>query len=62
MVHLPEQSVPMTTKAVSSNHGHGKVYWIQLYVKKFVSVCGISLGTPVSSANKTDRHAITEIL
>jgi hypothetical protein len=28
MVHLPEQSVPMTTKAVSSNHGHGKVYII----------------------------------
>jgi len=33
---------------------------------KFVSdlqqVCGFSLGTPVSSTNKTDRHDIAEIL
>jgi hypothetical protein len=34
----------------------------QHYMIKFVSVCGIPLGTPVSSPNKTDRHDITEIL
>ena len=31
------QSVPITTKAVSSNPTHGKVYSIQQYVIKFVS-------------------------
>jgi hypothetical protein len=31
------QSVPITTKVVSSNHAHGEVYSIQLYVIKFVS-------------------------
>jgi hypothetical protein len=31
------QSVPITTKLVSSNPVHGKVYSIQLYVIKFVS-------------------------
>ena len=41
---LPVQSVPITTKVVSSNPVHGEVYWIQHYVIKFVSdlrqVCG----------------------
>ena len=61
------QSVPITTKVVSSNPGHGKMYLIQHYVIKFVSdllVSGwwFSLGNQVSSTNKTDRHDITEIL
>ena len=50
---------------VSSNLVHGKVYSIQHYVIKFVSlrqVCDLSPDTPVSSTNKTDRHDITEIL
>jgi len=49
---LPMQLVPITTKVVSLNPAHGKVYLIQLYVIKFVS----------DSANKTDRQDITEIL
>ena len=60
------QSVPITTKAVSSNPTHGEVYSIQHYVIKFVSdlpqVCCFLKGTPVSSTNKTERHDITEIL
>ena len=60
------QSVPITAKVVSSNPVHGEVYWIQHYAIKFVSdlrqVGGFSPGTAVSSANKTDRHDIAEIL
>ena len=33
----PVQSVPITTKVVSSNHAHGEVYSIQHYVIKFAS-------------------------
>ena len=36
-LQLPMKSVPITTKVVSSNPGHGNVYSIQLYVIKFVS-------------------------
>ena len=36
-LQLTEQSVPITTKVVSSNPVHGKVYLIQHYVIKFVS-------------------------
>jgi hypothetical protein len=36
-LQLPVQSVPITTKVVSSNPVHGKVYSIQHYVIKFVS-------------------------
>jgi hypothetical protein len=36
-LQLPVQSVPMTTKVVSSNSIHGEVYSIQHYVIKFVS-------------------------
>jgi hypothetical protein len=36
-LQLPVQSVPITTKVVSSNPDHGKVYSIQQYVIKFVS-------------------------
>jgi hypothetical protein len=59
------QSVPITTKVVSLNPVHGKVYSIQHYVIKFVSdlrQVGGFTGTPVSSTNKTDRHLITDIL
>ena len=60
------QSVPITAKVVSSNPVHGEVHWIQHYAIKFVSdlrqVGGFSPGTAVSSANKTDRHDIAEIL
>ena len=36
-LQLPMQSVPITTKVVSSNPTHGEVYTIQLYVIKFVT-------------------------
>ena len=43
-LQLPMQSVSITTKVVSLNPNHGKVYLIQFYVIKFVSdlrqVCG----------------------
>ena len=60
------QSVPITTKVVSSNPVHGEVYSIQHYVIKFVSdlrqVSGFTPDTPVSSTNKSYLHDITEIL
>ena len=60
------QSVPITTKVVSSNPAHGEVYSIQHDVIKFVSdfwqVCGFSPDIPVSSTNKAARNDITEIL
>jgi len=34
-LQLPMQSVPITTKVVSSNHVHGRMYSIQHYVIKF---------------------------
>ena len=57
----------ITTKVVSSNPVHGEVYSIKYYVIRFVSDLQqvgrrFSLGTPVSSTNKTDRHEVTEIL
>jgi hypothetical protein len=36
-LQLPVQSVPITTKVVSSNTVHGEVHSIQHYVIKFVS-------------------------
>jgi hypothetical protein len=36
MFELPVQSVPITTKVVSSNLVRGEVYSIQQYVIKFV--------------------------
>ena len=36
-LQLHVQSVPMTTKVVSSNPVHGEVHWIQHYLIKFVS-------------------------
>ena len=55
-LQLPVQSVPITTKVVSSNSVHDEVHSIQHYMIKFVSE--LSLGTPVSSTNKTDRYDI----
>ena len=60
---LPIQTVPITTKVVRSNPSHGDVYSIQHYVIKLVSdlrqVSGFpwhgTMGTPVSSTNKTDH-------
>jgi hypothetical protein len=36
-LQLPMQSVPITTKVVSLNPAHVKVYSIQYYMTKFVS-------------------------
>ena len=59
------QSVPITTKVVSSNPAHGDVYLIQLYVIQFVcdlqQVGGFPKVLKVST-NKSDLHDITEIL
>ena len=59
------QSVPITTKVVSLNPVHGKVYLIQHYMIKYVSdlrqVSGF-LRVLWIPTNKTDRHDITEIL
>jgi hypothetical protein len=61
------QSVPITTKVVSSNPIHGEVHLIQHYA--IIKVCQwlavgrwFSPGTAVSSTDKTDRHDIAEIL
>jgi hypothetical protein len=65
-LQLPVQSVPITTKVVSSNPVHGEVYSIQHYVIKYVSdlwqVNGFLLVLRYFSTNKTDHHDITEIL
>jgi len=39
----PMQSVPITTKAVSSNHDHDNVYSTRLYVIKLSMICGRSM-------------------
>ena len=56
------QSVPITTKVVSSNPVHDEVYSMQHYVIKFVSELIGQWFSPVSSTNKTDHHDIDEIL
>ena len=38
IVHLPVQSVYITTNVVSSNPAHGQVYLIQHYVIKFIRI------------------------
>jgi hypothetical protein len=53
--------MPITTAVVSSNPVHDEVYSIQHYVIK-IDLWWFSVGTPVSSTSKTDRHEITEIL
>ena len=62
------QSIPITTKVVSSNLVHGEVYSILHYVIKFVSdlrhVGGFLrvLWFPPPIIKKTDRYDITDIL
>jgi hypothetical protein len=60
------QSVPITTKVVSSNPVHGEVYSIQHYVIKFVSdlrhVGGFLGVLRFPPPIQTDRRDITEIL
>ena len=57
------QSVPITTKVMSSNPAHGEVYVIQHYVIKFLSDRSmIFFEYSVSSTNKSDPQDITEIL
>ena len=53
------QSVPITTDVVSSNLDQGEVYTICQW---FAAGLWFSPAPPVSSANKTDRQNITEIL
>jgi len=53
------QSVPITTKVVSSNPVYGEVYSIQHYVIKFVSDLRQVVGF---SGYSGFRHDITEIL
>ena len=56
------QSVPITTKVVSLNPAHGKVYLIQHYVIKLVSVSWwLFMGTQDTN-KKTDCQDITEML
>jgi hypothetical protein len=40
----------------------GEVYSIHQYLIKFVSDLRQSVGSPVSSTNKTDHHDTTEVL
>jgi hypothetical protein len=57
------QSVPITTKVVSSNPARGEVYSIQHNVKKFVSDFWLASGFLWFPPPKdTERHNITEIL
>ena len=66
VLQLHMRSVHIITKVVSSIPTQDELYLIQHYVTKFVSFFmaarWFSLGTPVSSTNKTNRHYITEIL
>jgi hypothetical protein len=57
------QSVPITTQVVSSYPVHGEVQHLCDNVcRSLATGQWFSLGTPVSSTNKTDRHDIIEIL
>ena len=60
------QSVPITTKVVSSNHTNGNVYSIKHYVIKFVvelQQAGVFIWVlQFPPPKKNDRHDITEIL
>jgi hypothetical protein len=37
IIYLPVQSVPITTKVVSSNPAHGEVYSLQHFAMKFAN-------------------------
>ena len=56
------ESVPITTKVVSSNPAHGEVFSIQHYMSVTAAGRRFSPATSVSSPNKTERHNIAEIL
>jgi hypothetical protein len=59
---LHMQSVPITTKVVSSNPVHGELYSICDKVYQWLATGQLfSPGTPVSSTNKTYCHYITVI-
>ena len=63
--HGRDRIVPIITKVVISNPARGEVYSIQHYVivcQWLAAGQWFSLGIPISSTNKTDRHDITEIL
>jgi hypothetical protein len=62
-LQLPVQSVPIATNAVRPNPAQAIQHFVIKFVRDLRQVNGFSLGTPVSSTNKTDRHDIkTEIL
>ena len=52
----------ITTKVVNSNPAYGGMYSIQHYMGKPDSNLRQIYGFSVYSANKTDRHDITEIV
>jgi hypothetical protein len=57
--YLSMHSVPITTDVVSSNLDQGEVYNIMWKVCQWLATgWWFSLGPPVSSTNKTDRHDI----
>ena len=57
---LPMQSMPITTKVVSSNPAHGEVYTIQHYVIKFVNLSGDrSVLHDCTDSCKSNYHTIT---
>jgi hypothetical protein len=56
------QSVPITTNVVSSNSSHGNTIVCDKFWHWLATGQWFSLGTPVSSTNKTDCHDIAEIL
>ena len=57
------QSVPITTRVVSSNPIHGEVHSIHHYVIKFVGDVLKGDGfLRVSTTNETDRRDLTELL
>jgi hypothetical protein len=65
-LQLPVQSVPITTKVVSLNPVHCEVYWIKLYVIKFVSDLrqdgGVVIGTDCTGSCKSNHHTITTMM
>jgi hypothetical protein len=50
-LQLPVQSVPITTKVVSSKPVHGEVYSIQHYVIKFVSSSKFLMVSEIKGTN-----------
>jgi hypothetical protein len=60
------QSVPITTKVMSSSSAHGEVYSMRASTTLCDKVCQrLATGrrfSPVSSTSNTDNHDITEIM